>query len=216
MLHIPKSFTCKACKSLLSHPIDACPICGDQFYWLVIPKGELTQDQKDEFVVKMEHLVEGKASREFLTHGGYLWLPHRFWDFNAEGDTLAAFDWAVKLELFQHETSEGDHKERLAPPKKEPSAWDTLPKAPLPHFAQVRRQLEDTEENEAAAPPPPADEPVAPAMLIPAPMFAPLMALLFFIFLSLSYLMLLYHKNNRPAAVQTPSTEVANEAALLP
>jgi len=232
LLYIPKSFTCKACKSLLSHPIDACPICGDQFYWLVEPKGELSQAVKDHFVRKMEQLVEGKASREFLTHGGFLWLPHRFWDFDAEGESLADLDWAVRLELFQHENTapEQSAKARTAEATKKPrSAWDTIPKAPLPHFAQVRQAVQVEREGKRpgfAAPAPPSSAPAPPAAapaesfvrgsLIPAPLFAPLMVLAFFLFLSLSYLVLRYHKNTRPVSLPAASAEVANESALLP
>lgn len=231
MLYIPKSFTCKACKSLLSHPIDACPICGDQFYWLVEPKGELSQSLKEDFVRRMEQLVEGRASREFLTHGGYLWLPHRFWECDAEGESLADLDWAVRLELFQHESvAEQTPESRASEAAKKPrTAWDTIPKAPLPHFAQVRPTVKaesEAKRPEYSAPAPPSSAPAPPAAapaetlargrLIPAPLFAPLMVLAFFLLLSLSYLVLRYHKNTRPVSLRAASAEVANESALLP
>ena len=99
-MKIQESFQCGACNSFLSHPIDTCPVCGDQFYWLLVTRDE---PDREAYLTRMQELMEGRASQDFLTHGGHLWLPHRFWDRCPTGEILEEYAWIKRVELVQHE-----------------------------------------------------------------------------------------------------------------
>ncbi|MDJ0839605.1 MAG: hypothetical protein QNK37_24000 [Acidobacteriota bacterium] len=235
-----ESFQCKACSSYLSHPIDTCPVCGDQFYWLVHPHRPPVQDERDAYVSRMQTLVEGKATPEFMTHGNLLWLPHRFWDFNPTGEVLNEFEWLREVELVQHD---GEDRE-----EQKPNVWDTLPGRPVPDLS-IRETVKGKAVETLRADPLPSDPVEARAVvsrrdklaghlsaaevpgqtaptgrstsasappsgkaIIPKQMFAPLMILIFFIFLSGSYIVLRYHKNT--SAI--PLEDVTNESTVLP
>ena len=236
-MQFQKGFQCRSCQSFLSHPIDLCPVCGDQFYWRVVTKGPLAEASKIAFFQIMEDQVDGNVSRDFLCHGGELWLPYRFWDTNPSGDLLGQFSWMQDLELFQHQTN----AQVQAEPQPKESEWDTIPKASVLDLEQMKAAREATSET------PPTQEPlpkqqtpeVAPAQTRrPSPIlsarkkpsaasarkrqpffhwsewFAPVMVLLLLLLLSCSYLSLRYHKNQmKPLRIQEGTT---NERTVLP
>ncbi len=217
-MKIQDSVQCHACNSILSHPVDACPVCGDQFYWLVTTKNKPTQNEKEGYLVRMEELVEGRASREFLNHDGHLWLPYRFWDSNPNGEILDSFTWIDGVQLFQHESEINNVPVR---------DYDTLPKIPIPEWVRDGPSALDKKKTIPKEPrkqeqplkPAPVSEPVNDSYLagpiIPAQMFLPLMVFLFLIFLSFSYLTLRYHKNHRwPSSQAVP--EESHESSVLP
>jgi len=231
-MDLPESFQCRACQSFLSHPIDNCPVCGDQLYWMLVWSEEPDDLQRKDYLDRVIALVDGRASREFLTHGDLLWLPHRFWDCDPTGELLDTLDWVTGIELHQH-----DAEDRRAAPDDE---FDTLPKMPIPKYVAETVHGEAVEtlrarvvpERAEERNPPDATQPVAPAASTPrsepgvdtplargssrvlsADLFVPLMIFLFLCLLSLSYLVLRYHKNTRaqPAAA-APTEEVSNDA----
>ena len=132
-MQIQKGFQCTSCHSFLSHPIDACPVCADQFYWLVVTREALTQPQVAAFVAAMVNLAEGRVTEAFLTHGERLWLPYNFWAQDPAGASLDEFPWVEDLELFQHAAGEVD--EAVATAVYEPKPWETLPKQAVPDFS---------------------------------------------------------------------------------
>lgn len=153
-MQIQKGFQCQSCNSFLSHPIDACPVCSDQFYWMIVPKTTVTGSQQQAFVAAMVNLVAGGVTEEFLTHGGQLWLPYRFWDQDPAGESLAEFSWIDNLELFQHSNNSG----QVEPEEKaEPNPWDTVPKMALPDLSKRPEELQA--KSAAAASPEIAPEP---------------------------------------------------------
>jgi len=222
-MKIQDSVQCHACNSILSHPVDACPVCGDQFYWLVTTKSKPSENEKESFLARMEELVEG-ASREFLNHDNHLWLPYRFWDNNPSGETLDSFSWISGVQLFQHETELADVPV---------SEYDTLPKIPIPewvragpsgadgkkphpHPIEARPEHQVPKQHRAPAPSPSRamiEDPTSP--IIPSQMFLPLMIFLFLILLSFSYLTLRYHKNHRWQSSQAVP-EASHESSVLP
>lgn len=227
-MRFTKGFQCRSCSSFLSHPVDACPVCNDQFYWRVIYTTSMDDQDRATFLQTMTGLMDGQVTQEFLTHGGQLWLPFRFWDMNPSGDLLDHYDWIEDLELFQHNTK----IEKPAEPRpQKKSEWDTIPKAPVPDFSKREKEKKPA----AAAKAKPIKTPVKPAATQrkskPKPKttrkppakskprssgsiwFAPAMIMVFFFFLSCSYMVLRYHKNQMKPIVPDG---VNHERPVLP
>lgn len=246
-MQIQKGFQCKSCNSFLSHPIDACPVCGDQFYWLIHTEGSLDATQRTAYVGAMLNLMEGAVTEAFLTHGDRLWLPYQFWSKSPNGEVLNEFPWMIDLELFQHTGNDAEDpvgEVVVDDEPEEPNPWDTVPKMALPDFSKMEKEKpKPTVPEPAPAAETLADEP----RVIPAPeprkasvaavsepkpraerpvkeptqnplkqLFVPLMIFLFLLFLSLSYLVLRYHKNHMvPVVSGNVWTEVLHERPIL-
>lgn len=101
-----REYQCMICHHFVDHPVDACPVCGDPFYWRVIPAFNLKNAQAIAFLQMMEDLVESNVDRAFLTHGGHLWLPHNFWQYADDGEILDSFAWIKRIDLVQHTNPE--------------------------------------------------------------------------------------------------------------
>jgi hypothetical protein len=99
-------YACKICDYGMDQPVDACPICGEPFYWRVVPALPLQENQRTAFLQTMEDLSQGEVSREFLSHGNHLWLPYHFWQIDPRGEWLDGFPWIGNLALVQHENAE--------------------------------------------------------------------------------------------------------------
>ncbi len=233
-MQIPTEINCQACQYLTSHPVDACPVCGTHFYWLVIPSETPGKAATEDFLVKMEQLVEGHITRDFLTHGGRLWLPHTFWDSSPNGDAIRDFSWITEIRCLQHGSAEKPKKwssQTAEKSKEKGSPWDTKPTLPSDLLKRVRQEAEaaaaradgrETPHRKEAAPkPPPLPHPrIEPKGKIregvfPREFLAPLMMLVFFLLLSLSFLVLRYHKNQM--ALSRPLwKDVTHERSVLP
>lgn len=236
-MHIPTEIPCQACQYVTSHPVDACPVCGTQFYWMVIAKESAARPPTEAFIAKMESLVEGNITREFLTHGGHIWLPHAFWDFSPHGDAIHEFSWIAEIRCLQHGSMEKPKKwsnRTEATQDQESSPWDTQPSLPSQIPRRVgadpasRRFMVDgaarTDHKEAEtaarasggpAHPRPSERKENQRGFFPRELFAPLMILIFFFLLSLSFLVLRYQKNQQ-AASRLPSKDVTYERSVLP
>ncbi len=236
-MKIQKGFQCKSCSSFLSHPVDVCPVCSDQFYWRIVPEAPVDGLQRDAFVASMVNLAEGRVTPEFLTHGGHLWLPYRYWGIDPSGNALLEFSWLDDLEVFQHDSQKAAKSSAEPEKKQEPAPWDTIPKLEVPDFTQYKPEPKaavattsaeprETEPGSVRASDAP-DQRNARARMperVPSPsllgllrgdLFVPLMIFLFLVLLSLSYLVLRYHKNQlTPLAPQT-HLEVSDERNLL-
>lgn len=241
-MQIQKGFQCKSCHSFLSHPIDACPVCGDQFYWLVHVDGPLDISQRNAYVGTMINLMEGTVTEAFLTHGDQLWLPYQFWTSSPTGEALAEFPWIKDLELFQHVGHGAE--EQLDGPEPEaaedPNPWDTVPKMAIPDFTdieepepvaapeEVKPEARARTKPKRSKPPRPKQKPPKAkaatagargkggARSMVREFFVPMMIFLFFLFLSLSYLVLRYHKNHMvPKMSGHLMMEVSHERPLL-
>lgn len=97
-----REYQCDICQHFFDHPVDACPVCGEPFYWLVVPAQTPSETQRIAFLQIMEDAVEGNIGRDFLTHGGNLWLPHNFWQYAGDGTILNTFAWIQNVQLIQH------------------------------------------------------------------------------------------------------------------
>jgi len=203
-MRIEKDYQCRACNYFFSHPVDVCPICGDQFYWLLVAADPPSRDQTLDFIVQMEHVVQGRVTREFITHNNQLWLPPNYWNFEPEGEALKRIPWVAEIRLYQH-----------VAPEKEPSPWETNPGMKL-DLPLVSTPAEPSEAMARAAPPPEAPQPAAAA----APQsnaadgrgwgvfYAPLMVFLFLIFLAGAFMVLQYHRvASAPSQIEVPSDE---------
>lgn len=193
---LTKNFRCKICDYGMDHPVDACPICGDTFYWLVIPAHEIQEPQKTAFLQTMEDRSPDQVSRDFLNHGGQLWLPYSFWHNDPRGDVLDSFPWIGEVVCIQHEDAgkklyyeeQVEQKENKSDQgQTEFKEFDTQPN---PIIATVK------------PPKKPNFEPVAISARSGADwswskLFAPLMIFSFFVLISLGYFNLLRIKNNR-------------------
>ncbi len=216
----------------MSHPVDACPVCTAQFYWMLTPYDPLDPSRVADFITKMERAVEGRTTREFLTHGGQLWLPHNFWDHNPDGAILNDLPWIRQVRFLQHgadpeaqaepqpsvfETNPGMSLEnvQLTPPKESPQPA-AQPQAEAPktqletHLAKTEsaavRSSQETKKKKKSRPSARVKEP-----LIPSAVFAPLMVFLFLVLMSFSYLALRYHKNTRTVQTAAVPEVEANE-----
>ena len=228
-MELPKEYHCEACDYVLSHPIDSCPICGDQFYWRLNTRRPLTPEQRHGYLQTVEEVIGRPVNKAFVAHGGQVWLPHNFWNFDPNGRVLDRLLWATGIEKYQHKKSERTQEPTR---KKDPSTWDTNPGFLLPEH--IQREFASASKDEPAAvsphseqrpddglptskkgPSPPGDPGVAgPGIPSMSDFFAPLMILIFFLFLSLSYLSLRYHKNTKPTTAETEV--VADENTVLP
>ena len=119
------SYQCRACKYVLSDPVDVCPVCNAHFYWMLIPHKSPDNKEIDHFISEMNVVVGGQTNRTFLTHGEHFWLPHTFWSCDPEGKSLSRFAWIADVRFMQHESEEQrlDHKRQGA----NPNPWDTNP-----------------------------------------------------------------------------------------
>ena len=222
-MKIENNYQCRACQYVLSHPVDACPVCTMQFYWMVLPNRSLKKSQTADYVIKMERIVNGRVSHEFLTHGGYLWLPYNFWEFCPDGDMLHEFNWISQVKFFQHEPSQKPAVDAAGP--KEISPWETNPALPVFNSADLpaspARSTAPPEGTairaEAGSKKPGGLRPKQPLTDGPAhrDWFAPLMVLIFLIMLSLSYLVLRYHKNTRTPTIVPTSKVVFDDYKIL-
>lgn len=220
-------YACKICDYGMDHPVDACPICGEPFYWRVVPATTLQESQRTAFLQTMEDLCQGEVSREFLSHGNHLWLPYHFWQIDPRGEWLDGFPWIGNLSLVQHENAEkrdfflsrSDHEARQDS-RHEDHDIDTQPlkvvSAPAQPAgnAQPRATLLPTPQGgprpgqNAARPVLSARRHTGPALPFEK-LFAPLMVAVFLLFLGVSYLNLLRCKNQLPRGG-------AHVGALLP
>lgn len=158
-MQLPDTIQCNRCRSFLSHPLDHCPVCNDQFYWLVKTRDIVDPEAKMAFLREMELMAGGHVTSEFLTHGGQLWLPHQFWSKDASGQALSAFPWIIGLEHHQHENPNDDwekHQSREAQrlqqeaqrqeePTEQPKPWDTIPNMPLPDFSDIEARKQQAQ-----------------------------------------------------------------------
>jgi hypothetical protein len=127
------NYQCGACEHFFSDAVDACPLCGDQLYWLV--RGEPSAGERERFVKTMHNVVEQQCPPEFITYGDRLWLPYNYWASDSEGVALQAFDWVEGLTLFQHESpAESPSPDPSASPENaferfeaNPTPWETVP-----------------------------------------------------------------------------------------
>lgn len=102
-----RGFQCGACGMSMSDPVDHCPICGDHFFWRVVPRGgRADAHQQQAFIQLMQSLTPNPIPENFLTHGGHLWLPDTYWQLDPEGHRLKQLDWVVDLDLHQHAAPE--------------------------------------------------------------------------------------------------------------
>ncbi|CAM2067683.1 hypothetical protein SCOR_20035 [Sulfidibacter corallicola] len=101
------SFDCKGCGSAIFDPVDACPACGEHFFWRVVPKRKPSKSEEAQFVIALLRAVGHDVSPEFLTHGGHIWLPDQFWRTDPEGALLRPYDWIASIEPHQHVVSNG-------------------------------------------------------------------------------------------------------------
>ena len=187
----------------------------------------------EEFVTKMERLVKGQITRDFLTHGGRFWLPYTFWDCSPDGDAILEFSWITEVRCLQHGATEKPKKwgaSRKKTEDQEGSPWDTKPSLPSDMLDRVRKEAGAAMTRpvrNAASPPSSKTKPAAQAGpqisqdrqshrgVFPRKLLAPLMMLLFFLLLSLSYLVLRYHKN-RQVVSRPPPEDVTHERSVLP
>ncbi len=213
-MNIEKDYQCRACGYFFSHPVDVCPVCSDQFYWLLSTAYAPNDDQKLDYIVAMEHVVEGRVTRNFITHDNRLWLPPTYWNFDPNGEALQGFPWIDELRLYQH----------VASPK-EPSPYDTNPG--LSPFQPSDKPLSEDDGQRLSRVLKPSPTPVQARSGNAAPRstpkqapprrsfldewFAPLMVFIFFAFLSLAYLNLKRHYQlsavPEPPPMEAPSDE---------
>ncbi len=239
-MKIQKGFQCKSCSSFLSHPVDVCPVCSDQFYWRVVPAAPVSEPRREAFVASMINLAEGRVTPEFLTHGGHLWLPYRFWGNDPSGSALLEFGWIDDLEVFQHDHQKPAKQETESKSKQEPAPWDTIPKVEAPDFSQYKPETKTVADqaprpaavaaaavaaaavaatagqSPVAAPEqvagpsrPERVNPSSPSFLeqLRGDLFVPMMIFLFLLLLSISYVVLRYHKN-RMTPLAPPQTHL--------
>lgn len=175
-MHLPQNLQCNACQYSLNHPVDVCPICNEQFYWLVVPRYTLDEAEIQDYCSRMTQLTEGRITEAFLTHGGHLWLPHNFWECDPNGISLKTLTWVDRVKYFQHATAEGADQPTSREP--EPAVWDTQPAQASPFYEDEEERLvvddlDDTvdtpmtwaEEPAATGSPPPQD----PRATVPSP-----------------------------------------------
>jgi hypothetical protein len=194
-MRIDKEFQCRACDYVVSHPIDACPVCQAHFYWMPEADEELSPEQIEEFVEGMNVLVEGRTTREFIMHDGHLWLPHNFWDYCPDGSALDRFSWIRGIRFLQHkkevaETSRDSLDE---------NSWDTSPSYPIIEQSVPRQDEYPSDRDTRSLPVQTPAKPTAarhgvrprPAAVSPGSgrsnAFLPVMIFLCFLLLTLSY-----------------------------
>ncbi len=224
-MHIDDEFQCRKCRYVLSHPVDACPVCSTQIYWMLVHAYPLKKSQIADYIMKMEQLVRGRTSREFLTHGGHLWLPHSFWDFNPNGDALHEFSWIKEVKLLQHEpvADRTDDEKEVSPPVLDtnPGLSITAPGLGTPSRTEPEggggsgRDGKKTQpaRNLESAPGGGSTTDTDDSWL--DHVRVPFMILLFLILLSLSYLILHYHKNTKTRRTVPVSEVVTDEYPIL-
>ncbi|CAM2007043.1 hypothetical protein [Acanthopleuribacter pedis] len=111
-----RTYQCGACAMSMSDPVDQCPICGDHFFWRVVPRDEsLDEARRRAFVALMQSLMQNPIPESFLTHGGHCWLPDTYWQFDPEGKHLRRLDWVVDLDLHQHNPAPAEPAESTRP-----------------------------------------------------------------------------------------------------
>lgn len=217
-----REYQCSACDYYFSHPIDRCPICSDQFFWLLVPHQNLLESERLGYIDQMKNLGGAGVTEEFLTYRNRLWLPYNFWEVDPGGELLARWSFIKEIKLYQHKKNSSDEdtetfrdavfdtnpainpqqymdfQSQHAAPKQEPAAflsdtpkaipspWQPAPavvKAPAPQGAVVASVNDGAE-------------------LTLADWLPPVLIFVFFMLLSLSFLVLRYYKNTQtPIAV---------------
>lgn len=216
-----KEVQCSVCAYIMDHPVDACPVCGEPFYWLILARGTIQESQKTAFFQIMEDVVEGNIDLDFLQHGGHLWLPHNFWQYCADGSILETFPWILDVRLIQRPNPQKEQYFRDNPQAKpEPQEVHDQSVQPAAPAAPLQEPEDPRPVPALAAPAQPVGEPklhfsVAQNQWSWDSLFRPLMIGLFFVFLAASYLALLYHRNTR-TPTQAPPAEVTHEQQILP
>ncbi|MCB1053151.1 MAG: hypothetical protein H6510_00045 [Acidobacteria bacterium] len=211
---MPEAYTCKVCDYGMDHPVDSCPICGEPFYWMVVPRVPLHEAQIIAFLQTMEDITQGEISRNFLNHGKQLWLPYTFWQLDPHGEVLNTFPWISEIRLVQHENPEKrSFFEEKDPEEDGRSEFDTQP-------LKVRKPLPKASPEPAIGPRhlPASQRLRAPisarhpkqAGLAWGRMFAPCMVALMLILLALSYFNLLHYRNENQIRSRP------NDRAILP
>lgn len=129
-------YTCNNCDYSVDHPIDACPVCGAVFYWLIRTKGPVNDQQKADYLEWVQSNFESQTDSSYIFHGGKVWLPHAFWHSFPSGEVLQDMGWIDSLQLVQYKKS---HSRRVeAEPLHEESGkgYDTNPGVPVPDLAK--------------------------------------------------------------------------------
>jgi len=217
-----REYQCGACDYYFSHPIDRCPICGDQFFWLLMTDGQVEATQKQGFVSRMIALGGTGVTEEFLTFRDRLWLPYNFWEKDPGGESLHAWPFVKDVKLYQHKKKTSEKKEDDTTIRE--AGFETNPAHPIPDFSAVANQnagpsrpevtlapsrndnpmgastpalspYQPSAPVEPMAPPRPQAEP-SPANLGIKDWLPPILIFVFFMLLSLSFLVLRYHRND--------------------
>ena len=192
-----REYQCDVCQHYFSHPVDACPICVEPFYWLVVPTGPVTAAQKTAFLQIMEDMVESSVGREFLTHDGHLWLPHNFWQYANSGDILNTFAWIQNIKLVQHpnpqkrkffEAEQGVDTKAADEESVDEDVFDTQP-IPIMRDAPVSTPITAHENM------PPVKIRTKPAISLNPEYWGPIAVSAFFVLMAMTYFALCAHRN---------------------
>lgn len=225
-----REFQCGACDYYFSHPIDRCPICGDQFFWLVTTQGNLAPSERQEYVSSMVRLGGMGVTEEFLTHRDRLWLPYNFWEVDPGGETLEAMAFVRDIKLYQHKKKAGDHADTTT----RALSFETNPSMPVLTERDIQQPVAKSYEQSFAEP---IQQPISQAsghqtsvaqatVQVPQQALAqsgnpkpvgseelqpitsrewlpPVLIFIFLILMSLSFLVLRYQKNVRVNKIST-------------
>lgn len=226
-----REYQCEACDYYFSHPIDRCPICGDQFFWLVSTARELRADEKLTFVATMKNLCGAGVTEAFLTHRDRLWLPYNFWEKDPGGETLQPWSYVKGVKLFQHKkqkaSNASDSTARAGVFDTKPAMvaqpqWESLNAfspgsispglKPESHVQQIQplHQYRAEPASEKINQPMDTSEPIGVQDWLP-----PVLIFVFFLLLSLSFLVLRYHRNVRAPQVSSYSEVVSYDHSIL-
>jgi len=217
-----KEINCAVCAYLMDHPVDACPVCGEPFYWLILPRVSPQEPQKRAFFQIMEDVVEGSVDWDFLQHGDHLWLPHNFWQYCPDGNILESFPWILDIRLVQRPNPQ-KQKFFVDKPKSEEPIQEALEsESPDSSIPDPTDASGDSHPIPLTSPSPSAKPQAPPNQFVIVPnqwnwdlIFRPLMIALFFVFLAASYFALLFHRNTR-ALPPEQNAEVTHEKQILP
>ncbi len=188
-------YQCDICQHFFDHPVDACPLCGEPFYWLVVLANDLQDSQRTAFLQMMEDIVEGNVGRDFITHGENLWLPHNFWQYSPDGSILNTFAWIKNIRLIQHDNPQKrqffDRQENPTQPSSQPQQED-----------ESDNEGFDTQPIPIVQPEPPQPARSLPNIArlgqptkLPSELIAPVAIALLFVFLAASFFTLCAQRN---------------------
>lgn len=218
-----REYQCGACDYYFSHPIDRCPICGDQFFWLLMTHDRVAPSERAHFVSQMKTLGGSGVTEEFLTYRDRMWLPYNFWEKDPGGESLQSWSFIKDVKLYQHKRKETPKDEDdttvrevgfetnpahpvlkltdlTSRPREQPQQEVTLtPSRNDQQMGASTPALPSYQAQAPIAPQAPKSSPVetAPASLGPREWLPPILIFVFFLLLSLSFLVLRYHKNDR-------------------